>query len=1318
MHLLALELENFKSFKGEVTIPLEEGFTAVTGPNGSGKSNIGDAIQFVLGPKSSKSLRAQNLKQLIYNGGEKGRAAKFCKATLVFSNSSRNGGRRRLKVDADEVRLTRTIKLGRKDNINSSYHLNDRPSSATEFRRLLTEAGSRGDGYNIVLQGDVTQLAIMSGRARRRVLEDVAGVTAYDDELRKAGKQQAKVEDYLERIGVLQEELSIRIKTLSKERKQALKHRELQESLENARRVLLHSQHRSRFEEIELVSDERTNYIGRLDILGGELESGEKESHELDKAIVEVQRQLNEVVGDDDRKLLEELRRLEVLVGTLRDRVIDHERDIEDCEREAAVLETELQEARGAQEEHETALAEARDTLVQVQKDNEESALQEEEARAALDSGDKETHALNRAFGKATEQVGELADELTEVHLEADRARAQVEQIHEQLATLEEELQENRLARDDLLLQGEDLEEEAPAQDREALGAEVSRLQRQERQLLDDAEICRETLRAAETALARARGELENRSGARASMAQAVQAVIKLRDSREIQGILGSLSELCAPKDKAHEEALAYAMGGGMNSIVVSNDEVADRCITWLRSNRAGRATFLPLNKLTTRRPQGKALMVARQPGVVGFASELLEYDESIEAAVINAVRDTLIVDNMDVARRHMGGVRMVTLDGSVVDGSGAMIGGHTRGRRPQFGGRLPGVAEVGRCEQEVERLRLVSETTDAALTELRRNEQELRARISNLTNDDHSLKMRQWQEDVKRAEGLFEQTDNRVKAARSKLSSAQTEANIHADRLAEARSAHEQAVETRAAAATALQDATPEHLSRQLREAERKRTGAERAQNAAEQVLTSGQGHSELLEKQVADLERRHTDQMTSTDTLRTLIEEKQVEISSSEIELEEVRVAHQEVSDEHHELDEQRLALRDERTVLRTRLEQKARDRDSMRKRIDDLSMQIAQKRRSLEELTEEMAELEVAPPEGEVVLPTVQEAEASVRTLDRKVSNLGDVNMRAIEQYDETEERLGKLTDESKDLRTHRTELLELAEQLEGERKDRLTAVLDIVSDNFTRTYAHLQPGGHGELKLENPKKPFEGGLEMWARPPGKASGLNLLSGGEKSMAALALIFAIQDYDPSPFYYFDEVDQNLDTFNAEATASLCKLRAQTAQFIMVTLRKVSLEMADHHIGITHAGDGCSRLITDFGRETAIEVGDAAYVELEALKENERRKGELDDLPVVDEMPRTPEELPAPESLGGSSLGLDSEAEADGDEADGTLESLADRADDSREDMEEKLEVEIAIQQSEQEELDARDAEEEASEAVDVDIVTIEVTEDDEVE
>jgi chromosome segregation protein len=268
--------------------------------------------------------------------------------------------------------------------------------------------------------------------------------------------------------------------------------------------------------------------------------------------------------------------------------------------------------------------------------------------------------------------------------------------------------------------------------------------------------------------------------------------------------------------------------------------------------------------------------------------------------------------------------------------------------------------------------------------------------------------------------------------------------------------------------------------------------------------------------------------------------------------------------------------------------------------------------------------------------------------------------------------------------------------------------LTTVLDIVNENFKRVYKHLQPGGSGELRFENPKKPFEGGLQMWASPPGKKSGLGLLSGGEKSMAALALIFAIQDYEPSPFYYFDEVDQNLDTFNAENIASLCRLRSEQAQFIMVTLRKVSLQLADHHIGITHAGDGCSRRITDFGREQAIELGDAAHKELEAIKKTQDAKKALDELPAVEEMPKAPAEIATPASLGGLDIEdlLASNSEVQDESEDGvdeTLGSLHDRAEDSREDMEEKLEVAIPIEQEQRDILDARD---EVEEIVDLDI------------
>jgi chromosome segregation protein len=274
------------------------------------------------------------------------------------------------------------------------------------------------------------------------------------------------------------------------------------------------------------------------------------------------------------------------------------------------------------------------------------------------------------------------------------------------------------------------------------------------------------------------------------------------------------------------------------------------------------------------------------------------------------------------------------------------------------------------------------------------------------------------------------------------------------------------------------------------------------------------------------------------------------------------------------------------------------------------------------------------------------------------------------------------------------------------------------MDIVNVNFSRVYQHLQPGGSGELRFENPKKPFEGGLQMWASPPGKKSGLGLLSGGEKSMAALALIFAIQDYEPSPFYYFDEVDQNLDTFNAENIASLCRLRSEQAQFIMVTLRKVSLQLADHHIGITHAGDGCSRRITDFDREQAIEVGDAAHEELEAMNKTKAAKEALDELPAVEEMPKAPEEMATPASLGGLDIedllaaNQESELKAEAElvkeaEDDDTFPSLADRAEDYREDMEEKLEVALPIEQEQRDILDARDAVEEIDD-LDIDGLT----------
>ena len=262
-----------------------------------------------------------------------------------------------------------------------------------------------------------------------------------------------------------------------------------------------------------------------------------------------------------------------------------------------------------------------------------------------------------------------------------------------------------------------------------------------------------------------------------------------------------------------------------------------------------------------------------------------------------------------------------------------------------------------------------------------------------------------------------------------------------------------------------------------------------------------------------------------------------------------------------------------------------------------------------------------------------------------------------------------------------------------------------MFDHVNKNFSRVYEILQPGGSGKLRMENLRNPFDGGLEMDCVPPGKSKNTrrNQLSGGEKSMAALALIFSIQDYEPSPFYYLDEVDQNLDPFNAERIATLCRIRSQQAQFLMVTLRKISLTLADHHVGVTHAGDGRSRLITDFDRAAAIEMGEKFEAERKAQTQIKADREAMPELPEPEDMPRTPDPLGTPESLGGLAerAGADieaSDAEDEVEEEVGTIESLRDRTEDWTEDMDEREEIEQALTESDEDEVDSEVEQKEA--------------------
>jgi chromosome segregation protein len=1283
MYLKALEVSNFKSFRGEVTIPLERGFTAITGPNGSGKSNCGDAIQFVLGPRSNKTIRAQNSKDLIFNGGNNHNAARSCSVTLVFANPTLDNGRRRLPLNMDEVRMSRSIRLTKTGNVVTNYHLNGEESSQKSFHRILGAANARPDGYNIVLQGDVTSLAKMTAKERRKVLDSVAGVTLYDDEIRKAERQKDSVDDYIERIKLLEDSQKVRLKELKKQKDLAVKVKDLVEELNQARITSFQANYASQLAEKEYQVNEQSRYLEEANSLEQQVREGSKTLLSLDDQIGELQKQIEELTGGESKGLNKVIFDLHLRIDTNKDKISEAEaKDLED-KSEVQDLSEQLDGAKVALEEFVANLNSAKQDLEDSEKSLGEAQAEELEVQKIMESSGDESAKFSQQLTSLLSELEQATEQLNSAQNEVNKTAVQAELISEQLAKSQETAEENRLALGELELQGEELSGSNSSLDRNKLSKDLITAQRSEEKLVEESQLIENKLREAERTRERLRAEMENSSGAK-GMAGGAAAVISARDNGELTGIIGTIAELCAPIDSSHESALATAIGGGMTSIVVENDEIAAKAIKWLAEKRAGRATFLPLNKLNNNRAAGKALMVSKKPGVIGFAHELLDYDPKIDIAIKFVLRNTLIVDSLSTARNYMGGVRLVTLRGDVTEAGGAMIGGSKRPMRVSFGGGIKGASEIEKLSGEIEKLELMSETVSAALHQARREQQQLRTKINELTDSDQAVKLQEWRAELKQAKSAYNKSLGEVNGHETKLAELEVIASKQIDALDDAQSVVADLNVSVTSTREEMEAASPEHLKDRLHAAQMKRLDAEGLMSKARTALESGNEHETLLTQRVNDLSTRIESLNASIITRSDMIDNLQASIATDSIELKDREEERTQLLEENKGLEDERIALVDERASLRTELTQKSTDAQSRRRLSDELGRSIINKEMVINELYSDMQVNGVSPAPPEVSLPSVGDAEKRVRSLERSMEKHGPVNMLAIEQYAECEERLESMKVEFKQLQSRRANLVEITEKLESQRKAKLIRVLDKVNENFQKSYKTLSDGGKGELYLENPDEPFKGGLELWAKPKGKSSKVNRLqlSGGEQSMAALALIFAIQDYDPSPFYYFDEVDQNLDAINAERIAQMCRERSKKAQFLMVTLRKVSLRLADHHIGITHGGDGCSRRIVDFDRERAIKLS-----EIESAKDNplderisaialEKQQDAQADMPTV------PEPLPPPKSLGGL-LNFTEEI----DEEETTISGLMERANEMTEDIQERREVSEAIDSIEQE-------------------------------
>jgi chromosome segregation protein len=1179
MHLKRLKVRNFKSFAGATEIPFQPGFTGVAGPNGMGKSNISDAILFVLGPTSSKALRADRLTHLFFNGGSSKKAATECEVSLVFDNSDHL-----LPSEAAEVEVTRYVKLAPSDpdGYYSYFYVNGKRTTQTEIDALLSHARLSGDGYNLVQQGDVNKIVTMGAIPRRGLVERLAGISQYNDELDRAESKRVQLEENLARIQTLLGEIKGRLSTLEGQRLQAIQYKQLVEDKRRTEARLARAGHRVAEQELKSCQAQVERARGEIASLDAERRRLAAHQAELSAAIDRLEREITEAGGEaaarfkaelDEKKLAHA--RAEQNVGNLQETVRGLTSELEGLEK---TLNGEIAEKAKLD-------AEEKDAASELARLDEKAAKETAELDTATAGAGKPSDRLAGARKRQLElaQKQDAAQKAWQAAVTArEEASGQLQTAERSRAQSEEDLREREVEVKDLELRRK---ETAPGRSGGVptgdLQMKLVALKGKEKSLGEEAERLRSEVGELNRRYVQLDARLKARteSGARPGALAAVDFLLSQRNLGKIAGIKGTVEEL-AEYDPKYRTALQVAGGPRFQALVVETDQVAEECIRLLREEKRGRATFLPLNRMLAGRPHGKALVVAKGPGAVGFAIDLVSFDETLRPAFSYAFGETVVMEDLTKARAQMGGVRLVTVAGDLIDATGAISGGYLD---PSSQGRgSDSATELKRLGDE---LRAKSGAESVARTELASLAEKIRALAEELAtrsirDQAHASTREILEKDLRAA-------SERLRAARERVDACEKEQAAAEKSLADAAATFERRARELAETKAGLDHAQEEYLGllpqalstrlKALREASQKtQEGRVQAKGRLEAVRASiaalaGQiaTHRSELERLEGELAAKRKEIAATEKSVRAAAEAlsalRSVETKQSE--------AAKAQSEKKRGFDQERLGV----TAELAKVEANLQSRQGILGQEEARAAAAEARLREFEEALRQYPN-----PEPDEKPASADELRRRLATVEQQLAGLGDVNQRAIEEYDSEKARLDDFSTEDQRLATEKTELTSLVAEIEKKKREKIVEVVGQVNANFHAIYGELSSGGEGEIVLENADDPLAGGLLIRARPVGKTvARLEQLSGGEKSLASLAFIFALQRYDPSPLYVFDEVDMSLDGLNAENVGRMLRRNAERAQFIVISLRKVTLKFSHQLYGVTMRGDGCSRVV-----------------------------------------------------------------------------------------------------------------------------------------
>jgi len=1171
MYLKQVELENFKSFGGKLTVPLMEGYTAITGPNGSGKSNITDAILFVLGPKSSKAVRAGKLTDLIFDGGKSKNKASYTKVSLVFDNTDRL-----MPWDDDEVRLTRYVKLSDNGQDYSSYfYVNDRKSTMSEFDTLLTKARISADGYNMVQQGDVMRIVQMGNSERRRILDSISGIASFDADIEKAKGERFEAETNLDRVTIITDELETELKRLERDRSDAQRYLEAKGALDIAKAQYSHRMLQMETAKLESINDQIGRISKRVEDDTQKRDAKRLEQKAKEEEIAAKEEEIAAKIGPEYKEIKQKIEDARVDLATKRSVVENAESDLEQQSEFRRNFEESLASNEGNIKQIQASRDDQRIRLEELEGMEKVAVAEERSISEQIASTGGEQQELQVRQEQVEKDVDACSEELREAQGRMSKAEASSEEAHSSFEALDTKAQNIDFEIKDAKWSLEQLKAEA-GPSIEDYGQKVLALKGKEREL----EKQEQELDAAYRRIDQEYNALqaEKKVSQRVNCgAEAVEAILSLRNRGEMKGIHGTIQEL-ATVDKGYETALAVAAGGKMQAVVVDDDQIAADCIGYLKREKLGRVTFLPLNKMMGGKPRAKAIMSLKDTD--GYAIDLIDFDQRYYNAFWYVLGDTLVANNMDTARRIMGGIRIVTVAGELIDPSGAMSGGNiSQQNLLKFG-----TASEDKLTELSEKLRKAMDALEGVRTELRRVRDDIRAADDEMRNASSSgmaqrEQMAQLSGSIKELERSKKEVSEQIAAARAKVADADREFSDAKDAFTKLSARMTELTDERQRIKARIAEIAPAELQARIQSVRNELYNIREEKSGVVTEISGANVEIEGYRKQNESLQMQLDRVLEQIKEDEDAIEQGTAAMERAKIDLEALKQIEAEMESGIEDLRNQKDALKDQWYTLDSQLKELAKDIENSLASKSSFEAQAITQQAAIEARKAEVAAITIEVPEP---IPSEEEIRRTIRAKETVIAEIGNANLRAIEDYDEKKARYDKLMAEVADLNSTIKGLNDLMDDLSAKKKGLFMAAYDAVNANFKAVYAELSMGGEAFMGLENEDDPFEGGLMINAKPRnGKLLRLEALSGGEKSLTALAFIFAIQEYQPSPFYVFDEVDQNLDSVNSELVAKRIVKSSAKAQFIQVSLRKVTLAMADHLIGVTRPPSGISKVI-----------------------------------------------------------------------------------------------------------------------------------------